>query len=91
VEVMVNIPYTPQEFIQINYLCSMRAIKQIELKISKLSPGLISELDRYLDFLINKRVSNKPKRLKQDWAGALKDIEMSSIELQKKALVWRQK
>jgi hypothetical protein len=24
--------------------------------------------------------------LKQDWAGALKDIEMSYIELQKKAL-----
>jgi hypothetical protein len=69
----------------------MRAIKQIEIKINKLSPGLISELDRYLDFLINKRVSNKPKRLKQDWAGELKDIKISSVELQKKALDWRQK
>jgi hypothetical protein len=88
---MVNLPDTQQEFIQISYLCIMRAIKQIEIKISKLSPGLIGELDRYLDFLINKRVSNKPKRLKQDWAGALKDVKMSSIELQKKALDWRQK
>ena len=69
----------------------MRAIKKIETKINKLSPGLISELDRYLDFLINKRVSNKPKRLKLDWAGKLKDIKMSSVELQKKALDWRQK
>ena len=69
----------------------MRTIKQIELKISKLSPGLISELERYLDFLINKRVSNKHKRIKQDWAGELRDINMSSVELQKKALDWRQK
>jgi hypothetical protein len=69
----------------------MRSIKEIETKIHKLSPELISELDRYLDFLINKRVSNKRKRLKQDWAGALKDVNFSSIELQKKALDWRQK
>ena len=88
---MVNLPNVYQEYIQISYLCTMRAIKQIEIKISKLSPGLISELDRYLDFLINKRVTNKPKRLKQDWAEELKDIKISSVELQKKALDWRQK
>ena len=69
----------------------MRAIIDIESKINKLSPGLISELDRYLDYLINKRVSRKPKGLKQDWAGGLKDIKVSSLELQKKALEWRQK
>jgi hypothetical protein len=69
----------------------MRSLKEIETKIHKLSPELISELDRYLDFLINKRVSNKRKRLKQNWAGALKDVNLSSIELQKKALDWRQK
>jgi len=69
----------------------MKAIKDIETKINKLSPGLISELDRYLDFLINKRVSHKPRGLKQDWAGDLKGIKMSSLELQKKALNWRQK
>jgi len=69
----------------------MRAIKDIESKINKLSPGLISELDRYLDYLINKRVSHKLKRLRQDWAGGLEDIKVSSIELQKKALDWRQK
>ena len=69
----------------------MRAIKDIETKINKLSPGLISELDRYLNYLINKRVSHKFKRLRQDWAGGLEDIKISSIELQKKALDWRQK
>jgi 5'-deoxynucleotidase YfbR-like HD superfamily hydrolase len=69
----------------------MKAIKDIETKINKLSPGLISELDRYLDYLINKRISHKPRGLKQDWAGELKDIKLSSLELQKKALDWRQK
>ena len=69
----------------------MKAIKEIESKINKLSPRMIDELDRYLDYLINKRGSGRPKGLKQEWAGAIKDIHMSSVELQKKALDWRQK
>jgi hypothetical protein len=69
----------------------MRAIRIIESKINQLSPGSIGELDHYLDYLINKKVIRSPKRLRQDWAGGLKDISLSSIELQKKALDWRQK
>jgi len=69
----------------------MRAIKNIETKISQLSPELIGELDHYLDYLINKKVINKQKKLRQDWAGELNDIKMSAIDLQKKALDWRQK
>ncbi len=69
----------------------MKAIKNIESKISKLSPGLIGELDHYLDYLINKGAVQKPGKLKQDWAGGLKDVQMSAIDLQKKALDWRQK
>ena len=69
----------------------MRAIKNIETKINQLTPGLIEELDHYLDYLINKKIDRKPKKLKQDWAGGLKDIKMSSIELQKLSLDWRQK
>jgi len=77
--------------IKFDYLCFMRAIKNIESKISQLSPGLIGELDHYLDYLINKRIVHRPKKLSQDWAGGLKDIKMSAIDLQKKALDWRQK
>ena len=66
-------------------------MKNIESKINQLTPSMMEELDRYLDYLINKRIVRKPKRLKQDWAGGLKDIKMTSIELQKKALDWRQK
>lgn len=69
----------------------MRAIKNLETKISQLSPELIRELDHYLDYLINKKVINKQKKLRQDWAGELNDIKMSAIDLQKKALDWRQK
>jgi len=69
----------------------MKAIKEIESKINKLSPKMIDELDRYLDYLINKRGSSRPKGLKQEWAGAIQDIHISSVELQKKALDWRQK
>ena len=69
----------------------MKALKNIESKISQLSPGLIGELDHYLDHLISKSEVQKPGKLKQDWAGGLKGIQMSSIELQKKALDWRQK
>lgn len=69
----------------------MKATKDIETKINKLSPELIGELDHYLDYLINKKIIHKPRKLKQDWAGGLRDINFSAIELQKKALDWRQK
>ena len=67
----------------------MRAMKNIETKINQLTPGLIEELDHYLDYLINKKIVRKSKKLKQDWAGGLKDIKMTSIELQKLSLDWR--
>ncbi|MCX6327194.1 MAG: DUF2281 domain-containing protein [Bacteroidia bacterium] len=63
--------------------------KNIESKISRLTPSLIGELDLFLDYLINKKVTHKPKKLRQDWAGGLKDIKISAIDLQKKALEWR--
>ena len=68
----------------------MKTLKNIEIKINQLSPGLIKELDNYLDYLIDKKGVRRPKKLKQDWAGALKDTNMKSVELQKKALDWRQ-
>ncbi len=69
----------------------MRAIKNIETKINQLTPGMLGELEQYLDYLINKKIVRKPKKLKQDWAGGLSDIKMTSVELQKSALDWRLK
>lgn len=68
----------------------MKAIKKIEFKINQLSPELIKELDHFLDYLITKNTANKPGKLRQDWAGGLKEIKTSAIDLQKKALDWRQ-
>ena len=69
----------------------MKAIKEIETKINQLTPGLIDELDHYLDYLITKKTDLKSKKLSQNWAGGLKGESYKSIELQKKALNWRQK
>ena len=69
----------------------MKSIKDIEGKINQLSPALIEELDHYLDYLINKRTTKKSGKLTQDWAGGLKGENYNAIELQKKALDWRQK
>lgn len=74
-----------------DYICFMRALKNIETKISQLSPELIGELDHYLDYLINKKATHRRRKLRQDWAGGLKDTKISAIDLQKKALEWRQK
>jgi len=68
----------------------MRTIKNIETKIKQLTPDLIEELDNYLDYLINKRAVKKSKKLSQDWAGGLKGENYNSVDLQKKALDWRQ-
>ena len=69
----------------------MRALKNIESKINKLSPEAIGDLEHYLDYLINKKSEHKPKKLRQDWAGGLKDLKITAIELQKIALDWRLK
>ncbi len=69
----------------------MRAIKKIETKINQLTPDLINELDNYLDYLINKRSIKKLGKLTQNWAGGLKGENFNSVDLQKKALEWRQK
>jgi hypothetical protein len=69
----------------------MRTIKNIETKIKQLTPDLIEELDNYLDYLIHKRADKKSKKLSQDWAGGLKGENYTSVDLQKKALDWRQK
>lgn len=69
----------------------MRTIKNIETKINQLTPDLINELDNYLDYLINKRKNKESRKLNQDWAGGLREEKYNSIDLQKKALDWRQK
>lgn len=64
---------------------------QIEQKIKDLPPELKHEVEYFIDFLIEKKMVKRGKKLRQDWAGALSDFrdQYTSLELQKKALNWR--
>lgn len=75
----------------------MGKIQDIEKKIRQLPDHLKSELEDYLDFLLEKKgqssqeKSEKEKKLAQNWSGALKEYreEYTSLELEEKAIEWR--
>ena len=60
-------------------------------KIKKLPPELRQEVEDFVEFLLRKHASKRGRKLKQGWAGALRDYtdQYTSLELQKKALRWR--
>jgi len=66
-------------------------MKTIEEKIKELPPELQKEVEDFVQFLLEKRVRKYGRKLRQDWAGALRDYrnQYTSLELQKKALEWR--
>jgi len=59
--------------------------------IKKLPPDLRKEVEDFANYLVEKQAWKKGKKLRQDWAGALKDYrnQYTSLDLQKKALEWR--
>lgn len=59
--------------------------------IRRLPPNLQQEVEDFVEFLARKRARKKGRKLRQDWAGALKEYRdrYTSLELQKKALEWR--
>ncbi|MDI6886053.1 MAG: DUF2281 domain-containing protein [archaeon] len=63
----------------------------IEEKIKQLPPELHREVEDYVDFLLQKAKKKPGKKLKLDWIGGLKEYrdKYTSLELQKKALEWR--
>lgn len=66
-------------------------MENIEEMVKKLPPDLKREVEDFVNFLIEKKVRRQGRKLRQDWAGALKDYrdKYTSLELQKKALEWR--
>ncbi len=66
-------------------------MKSIEERIKNLPPTLKKEVEEFVNSLLKKRRKKSGKKLRQDWAGALKDYrdQYTSLELQKKALEWR--
>lgn len=67
----------------------MKTTKDIEEKIKQLPPESFDELNQFIDELIEKAKIHHPRKLKQNWACKLKEVKMTSVELQKKSLDWR--
>ena len=67
---------------------NMRNLKEM---IDQLPPELQEEVKEFAEFLLEKRAKKFGRKLRQDWAGALKEYreQYTSLELQKKALEWR--
>ena len=67
-------------------------MKKIEEMVRGLPPELRQEVEDFIEFLLERRSRKPPKKLRQDWAGALEEFreKYTSLELQKKALEWRE-
>ena len=66
----------------------MQTLKEL---IEKLPPELQQEVRDFVEFLLERKVRKRERKLRQDWAGALRKYrdQYTSLELQKKALEWR--
>ena len=66
-------------------------MKSLEERIKELPPELRQEVEDFMQFLLERRARKFGRKLRQDWAGALKEYRdlYTSLELQKKALEWR--
>jgi len=66
----------------------MQTLKDL---IEQLPPELQEEVRDFVEFLLNKKVHKRGRKLRQDWAGALREYrsQYTSLELQRKALEWR--
>ena len=66
------------------------AMSKIEDKIKELPPELQQEVFDFINFLIERKIKKKRKKLKLEWAGGLKDLgdKYSSVELQHRVLEW---
>ena len=60
-------------------------------KIKALPPELQRQVEDYVQSLLEKRKEKGLRKLRQDWAGGLREFrdQFTSLELQKKALEWR--
>lgn len=66
----------------------MQTLKEL---IDQLPPELQEEVKEFAEFLLERRAKKFGRKLRQDWAGALREYrgQYTSLELQKKALEWR--
>lgn len=63
----------------------------LETLVKQLTPDLQEEVRDFAEFLLQRHRRKSGVTLQQDWAGSLKRYrdQFTSLELQKKALEWR--
>ncbi|MBI5215696.1 MAG: hypothetical protein HY960_08075 [Ignavibacteriae bacterium] len=66
----------------------MNAVAVIEEKIHQLHPEHYGEVEEFIDMFLGKQQTPKSAKLNPKWKGMLKDVRMSSVELQHKSLEW---
>lgn len=64
---------------------------RLEELVQQLPSHLQQEVKDFAEFLLEKRGHRQGTKLRQDWAGALRDYRdrYTSLDLQEKALEWR--
>jgi len=64
---------------------------ELEEMAKNLPPDLRIQVIHFIEFLLERKVPKRRVTLRQDWAGALRDVkgEYTSMVLQNKALKWR--
>jgi mRNA-degrading endonuclease RelE of RelBE toxin-antitoxin system len=69
----------------------MQTAKELKELIDQLPPEFQEEVRDFVEFLLERKARRRGKKLRQDWAGALRDYrdQYTSLELQEKALEWR--
>jgi hypothetical protein len=66
-------------------------VQTLKELIEALPPEFKQEVEDFVQFLLEKRARKRGKKLRQDWAGALRVYrnQYTALELQKRALEWR--
>ena len=67
------------------------SIKPLDELVRELPPDVQVEVRDFVEQLIAKRQRVAGRKLRQDWAGGLRDYrdQYTALELQRKALDWR--
>ena len=71
--------------------CEVEVMAGIDEMVKELPFELQREVEHFVQSLLEKHKRKRGRKLRQDWAGALRDYrdQYTSMELQKKALEWR--
>jgi len=64
--------------------------KRLSDLLAQLPPDLLREVEDFAEFLLRRRRRPKQRKLRQSWAGGLREFRdrYASLDIQRKALEW---